>query len=183
MRVNLDNEYFEWLYDMVCAERYSGAIGFRKLLKRLHDTEFIYIIDKDANRASDGMNLRYRFAYAYEQAGGVRDAERYLIGPCSVLEMMIALSLRCEETIMNDPRIGNRTGQWFWKMVVNLGLGPMRDDNFDIQFVDRTLERFLHREYAPNGAGGLFTVPRCEYDLRKMEIWFQLCRYLDSIMV
>ena len=179
--MNLDNEYFNWLYDMVCEDRYGGTIGFRKLLTRLHETEFIYSISKDANRAADGIDLRYRFAYAYEQAGGMRNAERYLNGPCSVLEMMIALSLRCEETIMNDPRIGNRTGQWFWKMVVNLGLGPMRDDNFDIQFVDQTLDRFLRREYAPNGAGGLFTVPRCEFDLRRVEIWVQLCRYLDSI--
>ena len=36
---------------------------------------------------------------------------------CSVLEMMIALAIRCEEHIMDDPDVGNRTGQWFWKDV------------------------------------------------------------------
>lgn len=43
--------------------------------------------------------------------------------PCSVLEMIIALAIRLEEHIMDDPDIGNRTGQWFWDMIVSLGLG------------------------------------------------------------
>ena len=39
---------------------------------------------------------------------------------CSVLEMMVALAICCEETYMDNPNIGNRTGQWFWNMVKNI---------------------------------------------------------------
>ena len=39
--------------------------------------------------------------------------------------MMIALAIRCEEHIMDDPDAGDRTGQWFWSMLVSLGLGSM----------------------------------------------------------
>ena len=105
-----------------------------------------------------------------------------LDGPCSILEMMVALAIRCEEGIMDDPDIGDRTGQWFWGMVTNLGLGSMSDENFDRKYVDEVIERFLNRKYDPDGRGGLFRVRNCKYDLREVEIFHQLCWYLDNIV-
>lgn len=144
---------------------------------RLHDTRFVYSIPRDENRARDGIDLRYRFALLHDTPSLVQ----YLEGPCSVLEMMIALAIRCEENIMDDPKVGDRTGQWFWGMIVNLGLGAMTDNRFDRQFVDEVVQRFLDRDYEPNGKGGLFTVRNCKYDLRTVEIWYQLNYYLDTI--
>lgn len=171
-------EYFMWLYTLVRSDQ-PKDISYSKLLTHLHDTEFKYLIERDANRAEDGIDLRYRFAYEHAD---LRDAEEYLAGPCSVLEMMVALAMRCEENIMDDPDMGNRTGQWFWKMIVNLGLGAMSDARYDRLTVDEALNRFLHRDYAPDGRGGLFTIRHCESDMRHAEIWHQLCWYLDSIM-
>lgn len=91
---------------------------------------FTYTIALDGNRYDDGIDLRYRFGN--EQ--GYRDnmIASYLDNrPCSVLEMIIALAIRLEEHIMDDPDIGNRTGQWFWDMIVSLGLGSMDDSKFD----------------------------------------------------
>lgn len=82
---------------------------------------------------------------------------------------------------MDDPRKGDRTQQWFWGMVNSLGLGSMRDDIFDRGFVDYTINRFLNRDYEPNGKGGLFTIRNCDRDLRTVEIWYQLNWYLDTI--
>jgi hypothetical protein len=96
--------------------------------------------------------------------------------------MMIALAIRCEESITDDPRKGDRTGQWFWGMVRNLGLGGMYNDIFDAQIADDIIERFLDREYEPDGRGGLFTIRDCDCDLRDAEIWHQLCWYLNTIM-
>lgn len=145
---------------------------------QLHSTEFRYSISRDENRAEDGIDLRRRFAYDYDV---IDDADEYLTEPCSVLEMMLALAIRCEENIMDDPSIGDRTTQWFWQMVVNLGLGSMTDDNFDKKFVKSIIKRFLDRNYDPDGKGGLFRLRNCMYDLRDVEIWAQLCWYLDSI--
>lgn len=94
--------------------------------------------------------------------------------------MMIALAIRCEEHIMDDPDIGNRTGQWFWNMIVNLGLGSMNDSKFDRDYVEDIVQKFLDRKYSRNGDGGLFTVNRSRYDLRSVEIWYQMCWYLDE---
>jgi hypothetical protein len=104
-----------------------------------------------------------------------------LRGPCSVFEMMIALAIRCEENIMDDPSKGDRTGQWFWGMITNLGLGSMMDHRFNKIFVDDTIKRFLDRDYEPDGKGGLFRIRNTNKDLRTVEIWYQLCWYLDTI--
>lgn len=173
----IDNEYFEWIYESVCRGRFPKQVSYRKLLMFLHNTEFTYSIPNDENRAADGVELRYRFGIFTNQEG----IEDYIEGPCSVLEMMFALAIRCEEW-MDDTNIGDRTNQWFWGMIVNLGLGPMADDNFDRRYVEDVIETFLRREYSPNGKGGLFSIRGCDRDLRTVEIWHQLCWYLDSIM-
>ena len=178
----IKNEYFEWLYEYVCGERFSKTISYRKLLMRLHDTKFRYTIPMDSNREEDGVDLRWRFASRYENPKDQNYVMDCLIGLCSVLEMMVALAIRCEENIMDDPNVGDRTGQWFWGMIRSLGLGDMTDDRFDRKFVDETIERFLNRDYEPNGKGGLFTIKNCKKDLRTVEIWYQLCWYLNSII-
>lgn len=170
--VLINNEYFDWMYNLVDGRQYSS------LLMELHNIEFRYIIPHDENRADDGISLRYRFALQ----SGFEDYIEHLDGPCSVLEMMIALAIRCEEDIMDDPRYGDRTRQWFWKMVVSLGLGSMTNDRFDRDYVRDRIDIFLNREYEPNGKGGLFTIKNCEYDLRDVEIWYQLSWYLDGIV-
>lgn len=170
------NEYFEWLVSITCAD--EEIVSYRKLLTYLHRTEFIYSMPMDGNRADDGIYLRYRFAHGYLQDD---DAEYCINGPCSVLEMMLALAIRCEENIMDDPTMGDRTAQWFWGMISSLGLGGMYDTNFDIYKVERIIERFLDHDYEPDGRGGLFTIRNFEYDMRTLEIWHQLCEYLNSI--
>lgn len=177
-RDTIINKYFKWLYDLVRGKRYSKSMSYEKLLMRLHDTEFIYSLLMDENRAEDGVDLRYRFGDEYDC---LNEVDSHLTGPCSVLEMMVALALRCEEHIMYDPSYGDRTSQWFWGMIVNLGLGSMTDERFDRDFVDKTIDVFLRREYEPNGEGGLFTIKDCKFDLRAIDIWYQLNWYLNSI--
>lgn len=177
--IQVENEYFNWLMNIVCNKRFAKEISYRKLLSYLHNTDFVCYMAMDKNRADDGVSLRRRFA---EDSGFDDDYFMpYLAKPCSILEMMIALAVRCEETIMDDPRIGNRTGQWFWGMITNLGLGSITDDQFDKRYVDTVVTTFLSRKYERNGKGGLFTIRGCNRDLRKIDIWKQLCWYLDSI--
>lgn len=173
---SIKDEYFEWLVDLVCGDRHIENATFRKLLMYLHVIEFVYSIPNDSNRAEDGIDLRYRFGCDF-----LDDPRHDLGGNCTVLEMMIALSIRCEETIMDDPEYGDRTSQWFWKMIVNLGLGSMLDSRFDRDYVDEVIDRFLKREYESDGRGGLFTVRNCNNDLRDVEIWVQMLWFLDNI--
>ena len=176
----LNYEYINWMYSTVCDDRYSKE-GYRLLFDELYATEFIYILPIDGNRAEDGEELRYTFG----RENGYSDVviKEYLDNrPCSVLEMMLALSIRCEEHIMTNDEYGNRVGQWFWEMIVSLGLGQMTDSKFDIQYVRTTIDNFLNRNYAPNGEGGLFTIEDKTKDMREIDIWYQMCAYLNEVL-
>lgn len=180
-RDDIREEYFAWLYNTVCESKYSDGISYKKLLRQLHDTDFTYLIQRDENRAEDGIELRYRFATEY-YPNDVEYVLDSLAATCSVLEMMVALALTCEENIMDDPSYGDRTGQWFWSMIVSLELGSVIDTRYDRRYVESVMTRFLNREYDSDGKGGLFTIKNCKSDLRLEEIWVQLCWYIDSIM-
>lgn len=176
----LNNRYFNWMYQLISGKEYTKGRSYRKLLRQLHETEFTYDIPMDGNRAEDGIDLRYRFGYdmGYEQ----NLIASYLDNnPCSVLEMLVALVVRCEEHIMSDPDIGDRTGKWFWAMMSSLGLISMYDSNYDDEYVAFVIGRLLSHEYGRDGEGGLFTIPGINRDMRSMEIWYQLCWYLNSI--
>lgn len=175
-RVNAD--YFEWMYDIVCYNRFGKGMTYRKLLTFLHDTEFVYFVPYDENRAVEGIALRYRFCVIHN----CPELEWCLTGPCSVLEMMVALAIRCEENLMDDPDKGDRTGQWFWNMIINMGLGSMNDTNFNEWLVNDVVSRFLNREYDPDGRGGLFRVKGWNRDMRTAEIWHQLMAYINTIV-
>lgn len=177
LKDGISNRYFEWMYDLVCEGRYSKSVSYRKLLTHLHSIEFIYSIPRDSNRANDGEKLRYRFALLQD----CEELSDYLDDPCSVLEMILALAIRVEENIMDDPEIGDRTAQWFWEMIANLGLGGMSDRHYDKDYVNEVVYRFLYREYEPDGRGGLFRIRNCERDLRDVEIWCQFNYYINTI--
>lgn len=177
MDFNIKDDYFGWLYYMMCHKK-CDFISYRRLFECLHSIEFTYILELDSNRAGDGIDLRYRYSYY----NGLDEVPECLDGPCSVLEMMVALAIRCEDDIMENSEIGNRTAQWFWHMLVNLGLGSMNDDKFDEFVVRDKIDILLNRMYKPNGEGGLFKINNCNYDLRDVEIWHQMCWYLNNIV-
>ena len=39
-RDELNNAYFDWMYQLVCDDEYSRGLSYRKLLYLLHDTDF-----------------------------------------------------------------------------------------------------------------------------------------------
>lgn len=170
----IEEEYFKWLYDYVGKSR--GLVSYEKLFMMLYDIEFTFTLTRDVNRAKDGINLRNRYA---KEVGDYAILDVLEDKPCSVLEMILALAIRCEETIMDDPRYGDRTSQWFWSMINNLGIDYLTDDRFNPTIASDVIYRFVNREYEPDGQGGLFYIRDCIDDLRRVEIWTQLCWYLD----
>lgn len=180
-RSELNNRYFEWMYRLVYNENRFKRSTYRKLLIHLHTIDFYYTIGMDGNRAEDGVGLRYRFGYEFEYADSM--IAEYLDNRCcSVLEMMIALAIRCEENIMSDREAGDRTEKWFWDMIANLGLTGMTDREYIKSYVDHVISKFLNREYKENGEGGLFTVKHSKNDFRTAEIWYQMCWHLDELL-
>lgn len=175
MRENVSSgEYFNWLLDKIGDESYR----YSELLDRLFYTEFTYSILLDENRIDDGLNLRRDFM----EETNSRLEHGYLYAPCSVLEVMVALAIRCEVHIMSNDDYGDRTATWFWEMIDSLGLGDMTDGRYDGAYVDDVINDFLDRNYEPDGRGSLFTLENPPRDMRTVEIWYQMCFYLNEYL-
>ncbi|MBO7449426.1 MAG: hypothetical protein J6U54_03575 [Clostridiales bacterium] len=176
-RHDMQEQYFDWL----CG--YVGCHNHRKLLRYLYSVPFTYNLSMDANRYEDGVNLRYRFAD--EKHHHYRFVTAWLDDhDCSVLEMMVALSLRIEEHLTGDPEVGDRTHKWFTDMLKSMGVYSITDQIFTNSeiYVRSCVEKMLNRSYSRNGNGGLFTLRHSRKDLRKVEIWYQAMWYLDEIL-
>ena len=168
------NEYFNWLYFMVVPR--PDRDHYRKLFVMLHGMEFKYFVPYDENRASDGMNLRWYFV----DDGGDDEILRWK-EPCTVLEMLISVAMHMDK-IVGDPEGELDIRHWFWMMLDNLDLSAMTDDKYDRMYVYGRVNLFMNREYEPDGDGNIIYIPDCKDDLRKVEIWWQMCWYLDSIL-
>lgn len=176
--MDLKKMYYEWICGMVLPRRKSS---YKKLCRHLQDTIFRASLPMDINREEDGIDLRYRFAYE-------NNIDERLVAfkldnePCSVLEMMAALALRCEEDIMGDPEEGNRIDEWFWVMICSMGLSMENDARYEYEKVDKAIKAMLDRTYRFDGKGGLFYIRGCKKDMRNAEIWYQMCWYMDTII-
>lgn len=176
----INEGYYDWLCDIACASSKNKRMQYSNLLRQLHNTQFDYFKPMDGNRAADGIDLRYRYGrkhgYSDPLIASVLD-----IRPCSVLEMMIALAVRCENQIMEDSNFGDRTSLWFWTMVRSLGLIEATDTGYNPNSVSEVLQAFMDYRYSSNGEGGLFTV-QGRNDMLEMDIWYQMMAYLNSIL-
>lgn len=174
-------QYFNWMCEHIDHdERYNG-MSYTDLFRNLYNTDFVYILDMDQNRADDGVDLRYRFGY--EMGYPKEVIENKLDNkPCSVLEMMLALSIRCEEDYMDSVEDEGEASKCFWHMMHSLGLIDMTNRNYNTQRVKTVIRKFLNRKYARNGKGGLFTVNNPRTSMRDVEIWYQMMWYLDEYL-
>ena len=160
--------YFDWLCRKVDAGPDTHYRDRHSLLYFLFTKEYSWTLMMDENRAMDGLALRCAYDYHSPK-------------PVSCLEVMVALALRMENDIMDDPAYGDRTSQWFCEMLVSLeNLYSMTDNRFDDEYACVILDRWMDNAYEPNGYGGLFTLSDCHKDVRTMEIWYQMQWYLHD---
>lgn len=168
---DIQKDYFNWLCKLI--DYKSRVSNYKKALAYLHSREFTYDISGDGNRYEDGIDLRYKYSNSrgliFSEVCDNLDA-----GGCSVLEMMVALAIRCEDNIMYDGSKGNRQSKWFWEMFHNLGLHHLSDKKFDEETAKDIVDCFLYREYGPDGKGGLFVTSDPTKDMRQEEIWYQM---------
>lgn len=159
----LYSEYYRWLYSLVDDSNHSI------LIKYLYQIPFRWQFVLDENRAAGGFNLRRK--YAYENAIDIQDVGN---GPCSVLEMLIALSERMTEILTMD------IYDWFWDLIKNLKLDRFDDAHFDERGVNYILNVWLDRHYDSHGNGSLFPLREYSGDCRNLDIWGQMNAWISE---
>jgi hypothetical protein len=166
-----NDSYFGVLCELAGLDSPIERCGYYELMNQLYHTEFIWSVLNDDNRSSDGLKLREKYGFVQEDV------------PCSLLEMLMALAIRCEDEILYSPTYGNRSKDWFWMMMTNLGLNKMRDLSFNKAWnnddVTGICDVFMDREYGYSGhGGGLFPLKHPHKNQTEVEIWYQLSTYL-----
>jgi|SRR5215216_434289 len=166
----IDELYFQWLYGQVGSESNQRARTHWNLLRRFHQTAFVWTVPNDDNRAEDGRDLRREFI----ENENIEDVDPdWMSLQCSMLELLIGLSRRLSFEDDGSPR------RWFWQLVENLNLAQYTDkERLPTATVDEALNRVIFRQYNPNGIGGLFPLRNSPQDQREVELWYQLSAYL-----
>lgn len=166
--------YFLWLGSLVDADwdRYS------ELLYALYSMDFIWCLEQDESRATEGLMLREEYHSLAQD-----DSVMLMDKPCSVLEALIPLARRMDDMLIDD-YTGNRTRVWFWEFIRNLGLKKYNndrllhkletDDDYDIQ---ATIMKWLEREFEYNGKGSIFPLKESSCDQRSKTLIYQMYDY------
>lgn len=159
--------YFEWL----CSKT-APPPGFTILLSKLHNYEFVWLVQGDDNRVEDCLELRREFFHEHN----LRENEDFLYeGRHSVLEVLVAFSSRASfATDMPE-------SDWFWIQIQNLRLDEFHDHICDPDAearIEDILYKFVWRLYDRRGNGGLFPLQFSKNDQRKVEIFYQFSEYL-----
>jgi hypothetical protein len=170
MHEPLENLYFNWLCSKVMhVENSSPTLTYWNLLRVLHNTEFVWLVVGDDNRAEDGLELRRQFLIYAD----IPDQPEWRALPCSLFEMLIAFASRAEFQTEDPVR------DWFWEFIDNLGLAAYNDaSQFSQDEIGEILYQLVWRTYDYSGRGGLFPLDDPPQDQTKTEIWYQFCEYL-----
>lgn len=169
--------YFRWIWNSAVSPEFSRlchrrGIDIRAVLTELNSVTFDGLTEMDLNRIDDGVELRYRFGrdLGYQDPVIAASIDIYR---CSMLEVIAALALKAGEQIFGNPYEKEGARWIFGKMLENSGMLDPDADIFDI------CDGIIDRAYSPDGKGGLFYIPKCPKDLRKVELWHQMMLYLD----
>lgn len=167
MESDVDRLYFEYLCSSITDQ--SFVKDFRRVLRRLYDTEFVWTIPLDADRAWYGMLIREVWL---ESSGFDTNSEWAKMG-CSVLEMLLGLEGISFETFAEEIPDG-----FFWEMLYNLGVLEYPDQQYVEHEIDDILSRFVWRNYDEYGRGGIFPRILAVDDQRELDLWHQCNGYI-----
>lgn len=148
----------------------------------LFDTTFVSYDEFDDNLVENSMGLRRIFLN--ESRAGLKFYEIYggFEFECTVLELIVYLSIQIEDQIMTNDAFGERYSDWFWQMLDSLGLKNMDNFAYDEAKACQILENFIEKRYKKNGKGGLFTTKNPKIDMRNMDIWSQCMSFLTKLV-
>ena len=170
-------KYEDYLLSKV---NYKDNLLFKRIMDKLFHTKYVPYMGLDVNRGEDGLSLR--IGYTMDHSLPPEYLDRELGTECTVLEMMVALAIRCELDVAGDPTGDDRTAHWFDVMIESMGLNQYTDNFYNVDSVASIIWKMQNHDYLPNGEGGLFKIPEgTGFDMTKIETWSQMNAYITVV--
>lgn len=201
----LEYKYFVWLCNMVGmdgslysdetvehVQSETSHLTFFTLGHILYSTPFRVLVERDDNRAADGMQLRRMFSCV---GPGYRDCSIIDREFCSVLEMLIGLASRMDRSIVSHPDFpweNKMTMELFWMILNNIGIyaedvtdeklaevkpesGQTASQVVDkIIWIKNVINIANNRTYKDDGIGSFFPVKAPPNNWKNLELWMQM---------
>lgn len=174
--------YTEWLRNQVT---YFDGPNYDYLLNTLHGYIFTPRIERDENRAADGVALRDEFQCEHPYLAEVEDTFT-IDSPCSILEFLVGLAKRMNYVYARTDE--DRTADCFWIMMRNLGLDQFTNETC-MDFTEaahRAVESAVHmindRAFEKDGTNGPFPLGVPRTNQRNVEYWYQMQQYVGELM-
>lgn len=162
MSIPADELYLRWLIDLVTTP--DEANRYQEIFKILYSQPYVPVHPMDENRALDGIELRQEWLGLFYEHAYIYDG--WLEEPCSILEMLIALSRRANFTATSMT-----TDAWFKTML----------DNLSLRIPDVNFQENKHRVYDILDLmerGEISPFPTDYPDYRD-QLWNQMMEYID----
>lgn len=176
MTKQIEYDYFEWLISQI---EIRSSRTYHELFERMHNTEFVWFVPNDDNRVQDGLDLRIEFVNDVPMTRKEHEAFNMWLRNkgSTVLEVLIGLSRRVAFTA------GGVANWWAWKLIENVHLQRMSDPltREKTKRIDEVLDALIWRTYNYDGKGGFFPLTEALEDQTKIEIWYQMNKYVMEI--
>ena len=141
-------------------------------IEELWSTPFRWNVDLDERRVRDAeYYIRSQF-----DKDGILDENHV---PISTLEVLIAMSYRCEHDVMGTRGDGSFY-EWFWIFFKNLGLKRYDDRHFDQDAVDDIIDRWLDGDIGERGDGSPFLFETPVKNPELLGNWNLMNRFLSD---
>lgn len=162
------SKYIHWVLKDKLSLTDKEVKKYQYLVSALTNVEFVWRHPMDENRAEDGLELRDDFEY---ETGEYLDKSSGLMGPCTFFEMLAALAIRCENQLMRNLSMGDRTSKWFFEFLDNLDL---LDENLRENEIIDIAEDFM------DGNIDMFPLKNKGIVQKNEQIWKQLAAYINE---
>lgn len=164
----MNDEYFNYLVNIVKGYNYTN------LLRELNKIHFYPLMELDRNRISEAKdNLRSAVDFSPKT--------EYI----TILELLISLAIEYDHHVVkyDEPE---SLCTWFWLFISNCNLNIYDDlyfknnKEYSINKIQEWCSMFNNRTYRRDGVGSIFPLRNPPKDMRKTELFYQLCWYINE---
>lgn len=158
----VDELYFSWLRDQSVV--LSDQHCYNRVLEVLYRNPYEPLHPMDTNREADGLELRDEWVELYSEHVDIQDY--WYAEPCSILEMLVAFSRRC-----NFQTSSLSAEEWVVKFLNNLNI-HISDFNFEGE------KSKVYETIIAFNEGEVSIFPDIQENHNE-QLWYQMMEYIE----